>query len=111
MSGSNYTPKLRLQPKLSGIVVSDVFPGRFQKREGDRFVDADEGYAYNVEIPVDGSVPVVIQLLTTMKPERGDEVEFKFPLETFLKQKYAIQTPIAIRKPGKRSTNSPVVGG
>jgi len=110
MNGSNFTPKLRLQPKLSGIVVSDVFPARFQKKEGERYVDGDEGYVYNVEIPVDGSVPVVIQLLTTMKPERGDEVEFRFPLETFLKQKYAIQTPIAIRKPGRKG-NSPSVGG
>lgn len=110
MNGSNFTPKLRLQPKLSGIVVSDVFPGFFQKRVGERYVDGDEGYAYNVEIPVDGGVPVVIQLLTTMKPERGDEVEFKFPLETFLKQKYAIQTPIAIRKAGRKG-NTPSVGG
>lgn len=111
MNQASYTPKLRLQPRLTGIVVSDVFPAKFQKREGVRYVDGDDGWIFNLEIPVDGAVPVVIQLQTTMKPEKGDEVEFKLPLETFMKQKYAIQTPIAIRKPGKRSTNSPVVGG
>lgn len=97
----NYTPKLRLRPALTGIVVSDVFPSYFQVQKDGRFIDGDPGYAYNVEIFVENAPPVVVQLLTVEAPKKGDEVTFKFPLETFLKPKYAIKDRITISRNGK----------
>lgn len=99
--GQAYTPKLRLRPALTGIVVSDVFPARFQIRDGDRFVDGELGNVYNVEIPVEGAPPTIIQLMSLNAPKKGDEVTFKFPLETFLKPKYGIKDNVEIRRGGK----------
>lgn len=102
-----YTPKLRLRPALTGTVVSEVFPSNFQVRKDGRFIDGEPGYVYNIEIPVDGAPPVVVQILTTTAPKRGDEVTFKFPLETFLKPKYAVKDQIVITRNGKAVRTAP----
>jgi len=101
MADITYTPKLRLRPALTGTVVSDVFPGRFQIKEGDRFIDGALGYVYNVEIPVEDAPPTIIQLMSLNAPKKGDEVTFRFPLETFLKPKYGIKDNVEIRRGGK----------
>lgn len=101
MAEQNYTPKLRLRPALTGIVVSEVFPSHFQIQKDGRFIEGDAGYVYNLEIAVENAPPVVVQVLTVEAPKKGDEVTFKFPLETFLKPKYAIKDRITITRNGK----------
>lgn len=101
MAKDNFVPKNRLPVTLSGTVTSDVFPGKFQKRVGDDFVEDGDAFVYNVELPQDGAPPVTLQIQTKEQPKKGDRIDFPIVLELLLRSKYSVRGTCVIRGPGK----------
>lgn len=99
---ADFVPKLRIPSIIAGTVVSDVFPCKLKVQKDGQWQDGEDAHAFNVEIPVEGAPPRVIELRALQKPVKGDTVEFMLSLETNLKASYTVRKQIVF-KSGKKS--------
>lgn len=99
----NFIPKLRIDATISGIVCSDVFPSKTKKQVGGQWVDDQDAWVFNIEIPQENAPPVQLQLQTIDKPAKGDRIDFPIKLETALRTKYSIKGKCVISTPKQKA--------